>query len=145
MDLDAFVAKETDLTRYYALTGEQSQPKRKRRKTVARLDLPRHEPMEKFIKGPIPLEWMRKASLCGYSGGAVGLLLWYAAGWQKSNPVKLTPAILAELGVHPKTAKRVLLRLQSIGLVAADCRRGAAPVVTILPSEHSVKVSDSQP
>jgi len=112
MDLELYAAKETDLNRFYELT-EHTEPNRRKRKPKMRLDLPRHNVGEKFIKGPIPLGWMRTASRCGYRSEAVALLLWYAAGWQKSNPVKLTPTILAEFQVSPKTARRTLDRFQS--------------------------------
>ena len=45
---------------------------------------------ERFIRGPIPLEWMKLAAKCGDRAEAVAVLLWYAAGFQRSNPVKLS-------------------------------------------------------
>lgn len=93
--------------------------------------LPKHGKGERFIRGPIPLAWMKLAARCGNRAEAVALLLWYAAGFQRSNPVKLSKSILAELNVHPKTAKRVLVRMREIGLVDAEFHRGRSPVVTL--------------
>lgn len=132
MDLEQFAAKESDLNNFYSQGSEPQEPKRERRRSTVRLDLPRHDALGKFIKGPIPLEWMRTASRCGVRAEAVAILLWYAAGWQRSNPVKLTPSILAELRVHPKTARRILLKMESAGLVAVVSKRGASPMVTLL-------------
>ncbi len=77
------------------------------------------------------MAWMRLAARCGNRSEAVALLLWYAAGFQRSNPVKLSKTILAELGVHTKTAKRVLIRMAEFGLVDVEFHRGRSPVVTI--------------
>lgn len=128
MDLDSFAATKTDLAGFYQ-TAPQTKPRSTKR---PRLDLPQPQSGDRFIKGPIPLEWMKLASRCGYRSEAVALLLWYLAGWQRSNPVKLTPDTLAEFRVHPKTAKRILLSFESAGLVSVEFRRGCSPVVTLL-------------
>lgn len=94
--------------------------------------LPRHSPGERFVKGPIPLDWLKAAASCGQRGEAVSLLMWYQAGLTRSNPVKLTPKVLGELKVHPKTARRILRRMQEVGLVNVEFRRGSSPVVTLL-------------
>lgn len=128
MDVESFTANRADVAGHYATQGARK-PKHPPRRML--VDLPRHTDGERFIQGPIPMVWMRLASRCGGRGEAVGLLLWYAAGWQRSNPVKLSRSILAELGVHPKTAKRVLTRMADLGLVDAEFHRGRSPVVTI--------------
>lgn len=100
--------------------------------------IPRHRKGERFIRGPIPMEWVKAASNCGQRAEAVTMLLWHTVGWQKKNAISLTPRILRELNVHPKTAKRVLSRMADVGLVDVEFHRGRSPVVTILdyrPSE----------
>ena len=133
MELDQFTASDTDIGEFYESTRTTA---RKHKRVVVKLDLPRPKTGAKFIKGPLPLDWLRSASRCGNRAEAVALLLWYAAGWQKSNPAKLTPTILAELHVHPKTARRVLLQFQSAGLVDVVMKRGCSPLVTILSCEE---------
>jgi len=89
--------------------------------------------------------WFRMAAGCGQRAEAVAILLWYTAGWQKANPVKLSPKILGELNVHPKTARRCLKRMAAVGLVHAEFRRGRSPLVTILdpkPAESRPKPQD---
>ena len=102
-----------------------------RSKKINRLSLP--QPGNgKFVKGPIPLNWLRAANTCGRKSISVAVLLWYASALQKSNPVKLSRDVLAELSLSPKTAKRVLDRMRSIGIVDVQFHRGRSPVVTIL-------------
>lgn len=139
MDVEAFSAGQDDVSGFYTGQGERraGKPRSLPRKQSLRTDLPRHEPGERFIQGPIPLEWMKAAAMCGQRAEAVALLLWYAARWQKANPVKLTPKILAELGVHPKTARRVLGKMEAAGLVRAEFHRGRSPVVTITKPERT--------
>src|SRR6056297_2005012 len=103
MNLASFAAKPDDVAGWF-----QTQERRidKRGKSLpASVPLPKHQAGERFIRGPIPLAWFKAASLCGERAEAVAVLLWYSAGYQRRNPIKLTPAVLRELRVHPKTAK----------------------------------------
>ncbi len=140
MDLESFEATETDLSDYFADRRDEHAPmKRQNRKEKRdRQALPRHREGERFVRGPIPMKWLKLASTCGSRAEAVSLLLWYTAGWQKSNPVKLTPSVLAELKVHPKTGRQVLKKMEEIGLVKVEFRRGRSPVVTITEPREKV-------
>lgn len=131
MDLESFSASETDVAAFYGGQDERPVKQSARRSNQRSVDLPRHGDGERFIRGPIPLAWMKLAAKCGNRSEAVALLLWYSAGFQRSNPVKLSKTILDELGVHTKTAKRVLLRMAEFGLVDVVFRRGRSPVVTL--------------
>ena len=133
MNLDEFKAAESDVAAFYANHPEDVGPRSQARPRTKRVSapLPRHGEGERFIRGPIPLEWMKLASRCGNRADAVAVLLWYAAGLQRTNPVKLSKSILAELRVHPKTAKRVLLRMADLGLLHVEFHRGRSPVVTL--------------
>jgi len=136
MELDQFTASPADVAAHYAVkpkTKPKGKPKRGSTRAVAKSvqPLPQHCGGDHFIKGPIPLAWLKVASRCGYRAEAVGLLVWYAAGIQKSNPCKLTPKVLSELHVHPRTARRILERFASAGLVVVEFHRGRSPLVTI--------------
>lgn len=139
MDVADFQADLEDVAAHYGRMNEKKTTSlssdTNRKLTKAKLDLPRPNKGEHFIKGPIPLKWIQLASQCGGRGTEVGLLLWYAAGWQKKNPVKFTAAICQQLGVHPKTTKRVLTRMEEAGLIKAEFHRGRSPVVTLLTTE----------
>ena len=136
MDVADFQADPKDVAAHYCRMNEKKTTspgiETNRKLIKPKLDLPRPNKGEHFIKGPIPLDWIQVATQCGGRGTEVGLLLWYAAGWQKKNPVKLTAAICAQLNVHPKTVKRVLVKMGTCGLVRAEFHRGRSPVVTLL-------------
>lgn len=136
MELSDFEATTDDVAYQYARAPRNQQTNRRsgeRDSSQTQLDLPRHSKGERFIRGPIPLDRLRLAATCGHSAGLVGVLLWYEAGWQKANPVKLTASDVKAFGIHPKTAKRCLVKMESIGLVSAEFHRGRSPLVTIKP------------
>lgn len=134
MDLEQFTASPSDVTAYYA---GKPKPTSKRKTGTAKTTiktsnkLPRHSDGDRFVKGPIPLDWIKAASRCGHRAEAVALLVWYAAGVQRANPCKLTPKVLAELHVHPRTARRILERFVHAGLAVVKFHRGRSPLVTI--------------
>ena len=131
MDLNQFAGSPDDVAGLQAAQTKERKSTRSQRKLTASLDLP--DKGDRYLRGPIPMDWLRAASCCGYRAEAVAMLLWYAAGWQKSNPAKLTPAILSELRVHPKTARRILGKFRDVGLVDVEFHRGRSPLVTIRP------------
>lgn len=131
MDLATYTAKPDDVADLFVVRGEKRIDKRGKVEPAS-VPLPKHRSGERFVRGPIPLAWFKAASTCGERAEAVAVLLWYAAGYQRRNPIKLTPAILRELNVHPKTAKRVLIRMAKRGLVQNVFARGRSPVVTIV-------------
>jgi hypothetical protein len=79
------------------------------------------------------MDWLRVANTCGRQAMSVATLVWFAAGVQRNNPVKITPTVLSELAIPPRTAKRILERMQDVGIVEVEFHRGRSPLVTILP------------
>lgn len=88
-------------------------------------------PVEKFIKGPIPLEWITRANALPGKAGAVGLALWFLVGVQKSRTIKLTGEVTRIAGCNRKTVYHALSALEGAGLVVVQRRRGARPTVSI--------------
>jgi DNA-binding transcriptional ArsR family regulator len=130
VDVETFSASQSDVADFYAShTGQQKAACKKRVRRSA--ELPAHAPGERFIRGPIPMEWMKLAAKCGHRAEAVALLLWYAAGIQRANPIKLSKGLLRELSVNPRTARRALDRFEQAGLVDVEFHRGRAPLVTL--------------
>jgi hypothetical protein len=86
-----------------------------------------------FIRGPIPIEWVRQAALLpGKAAVAVGMAVWHGMGMEaRGGALKLTPRLLNRLGVNRKSANRGLKRLASAGLLKVTRRRGRCPVVRI--------------
>lgn len=89
-------------------------------------------PVEKFIKGPIPLDWISRANALPGKAGAVGLALWFLAGVQGSRTVKLTGEVEKIAGCGRKAVYRALDALQAVGLIASDRKTGARAVVALL-------------
>ncbi len=86
----------------------------------------------RFIKGPIPLQWIIKAAELGGRTMNIAMALWYLSGLKKSATVSLTHKTLDEFGVTRKTASRLLEGMQSHGLITIMRKPGCAPVITIL-------------
>jgi hypothetical protein len=93
---------------------------------------PRPRKGQKFIWGPIPLEWLTSAASVSCSAVLVGLVIWHLAGLKKSREVRFQYARAAEFGLHRSTVYRALEQLAGAGLVTVDRGSGRCPVVTIL-------------
>lgn len=90
-------------------------------------------PTRKFIKGPIPPDWISRANALPGKAGAVGLALWFLAGVQKSQTVKLTGEVEKIAGCGRKAVYAGLAVLGEAGLlVKVERRRGARAVVEII-------------
>ena len=88
--------------------------------------------MNMFIKGPIPLGWIRKAA--GVEGKTlhVAIALWFLAGLNRSRKVALSQSTLRLFGVSRQASYRALTRLETAELVSVNRHRGRNPIVTIL-------------
>lgn len=98
----------------------------------ARRRPPRPGPKEWFLKGPIPWNWLSRASMAGGKTLTVAVGLWFRAGLTKSREVKLTKRVLFDLGLSRFAVYRGLLALEGAGLVVLDRRRGRKAIVTLL-------------
>lgn len=85
-----------------------------------------------FIKGPIPLEWLKKANNLGGSAGLVAVMLWFYAGITCSKTIKLDSKIDDVTGLTRQTRQDILKRLEWHGLIRLFPQRGGYPRVTIL-------------
>lgn len=89
-------------------------------------------PTEKFIKGPIPLEWIARANALPGKAGAVGLALWFLVGVKGSRTVKLTGEVERIAACGRQALYSALVALEGAGLVTVERKPGARAVVTIL-------------
>jgi hypothetical protein len=85
-----------------------------------------------FIKGPIPLDWLKKANNLGGSTGLVATMLWFYAGIACSKTIKLDSKIDDVTGLTRQTRQGILKRLEWHGLIKLFPQRGGYPRVTIL-------------
>ncbi len=98
----------------------------------ARQRKPPSDAKAEFLKGPVPMSWLREAAKLGGKAVVVGLALWFRHGIEGSGPVKLTRKLLAGLHVSRTTARDCLRKLEAAGLVSVDRARGRCPRVTII-------------
>jgi hypothetical protein len=89
-------------------------------------------PTAKFIKGPIPLDWISRANELPGKAGAVGMALWFLVGVQGSRKVKLTGEVEVIAGCGRKAVYRALDALQAAGLIDSARKTGARAVVQML-------------
>lgn len=130
MDPSQYRLDSHSLNGWFTVQAERRVDRKAKSKEAKQL-VPKHRPGESFIKGPLPLSWFKVAATCGGRSVDVALLVWYAVNWYRSNPAKLTPNILREFDIHPKTARSILRKLAAVGLVDVEFHRGRSPLVTI--------------
>jgi hypothetical protein len=87
---------------------------------------------QQFLKGPVPLPWLIKASRCKGQAFIVAIIIWYRCGLQKSNQVTLTSRVLGKFGINRSAKSRALLCLEEAGLIQVERQHGKNPVITIL-------------
>jgi hypothetical protein len=85
-----------------------------------------------FVKGPIPLSWLRTASSLPGKALNIGNVLWFLHGITKKKAVKLTNRELSKWGISRHQKDTALCNLEGAGLIHVQRNVGKNPVVTIL-------------
>ena len=87
-----------------------------------------------FVRGPIPLWWLARASEAGSAAIRVGLCLWFMRGVLKSgDAIKVSQAVLRKLKLSRDQSQRGLKALAAAGLVEfIVAGRGHCPIVKLL-------------
>ena len=93
---------------------------------------PRPKTGARFLRGPIPWNWICAASRQPGRALPVGIALWHWAGLAGRRTVKLSYKEMTDMGVNRHAVRRGLRCLEAAGLVSVKCRPGCAPEVTIL-------------
>ena len=89
----------------------------------------------RFLRGPIPWEWLCRASCLPGAALAVAVALWHLVGIKRAKTIGLGNALVTELGVQRHAKYRALAALESAGLVRVDRHTGRNPVVTLIDRE----------
>src|SRR5262245_784509 len=92
----------------------------------------RHLPGEKFLKGPVPWNWLVVAGRLKGSALQVGISLWHLSGLSRSRTVRFCLSRVEEMGVGAQRARRGLHALKRARLVSISYVSGAASEVTLL-------------
>ena len=93
---------------------------------------PSGKKVKRFLKGPIPLDWLIQAARQPGKAIHVGIALWFLSGLKRSRKVALSKSTLNLLGVSRYSGYRGLAKLEKAGLVSVVRHPGRNPIVTIL-------------
>ena len=92
----------------------------------------RRPPPRRFLKGPVPMDWLGLAMRLRGKALAVGVLLWHLGGMAGSRTVRFCLARASASGIPASTARRAVNDLAAHGLVSVVRRPGQGLDVTIL-------------
>jgi hypothetical protein len=92
---------------------------------------PKKKKIGNFIKGPIPLYWIRKALKLAPCAIRIGMVLWYISGLRKSETFILSNVMLKGFNLDRHTKYRGLKLLEDAGLIEIERRFKKNPRVTI--------------
>jgi hypothetical protein len=85
----------------------------------------------RFLKGPIPWEWVIAAAALPGRALEVGLCLWRLAGATRSATVTFGNADLVAFGIDRAAKSRALAALEEANLIGVEREPGRFPVVTL--------------
>src|SRR5262249_2891320 len=98
---------------------------------------PRHKSGDKFLKGPIPWNWITAAAKPKGKVLHVAMALWFLAGVKRSRKVKFSVSSLDDMGVDRFAAARALSVLEGLGLVSVVRKSGRKAIVTLQEAKTS--------
>ncbi len=87
---------------------------------------------KRFLRGPIPLDWLTQAARQSGKALHVGIALWFLSGLKRSREIALSQSTLNLLGVSRHSGYRGLSKLETAGLISVVRHPGRNPIVTIL-------------
>ena len=92
-------------------------------------------PPNRFLKGPIPWDWVIRAAKLPGKALEVGLCLWRLKGLHPTrDTVLLSNAELKPFGIGRAAKSRALHALENAGLITVTHHQGRFPSVTVLTS-----------
>ena len=86
----------------------------------------------RFLKGPVPLDWLEAAAGCGGKAVAVAVLLWYRRGVTRSPEVNVGRSLRNLFAISPQSFRRAVASLECAGLVTVERSVGRSPRITLL-------------
>jgi hypothetical protein len=87
---------------------------------------------KRFLKGPIPLDWLTAATQLPGKAINVGIALWWIAGMSKTGELKLTRQAQLAFNISKDAERDGLRRLQKAGLIELTARPGQRHTVRII-------------
>lgn len=101
---------------------------------------PRHGPGERFLKGPIPWNYLCQAcsERNAFAALRVAIVIHLQSGIENDiATVKPNANRMRELGLNNTSWRRGINELERLNLISVVKRPGALPTITILEAEHT--------
>jgi hypothetical protein len=86
----------------------------------------------RFLKGPIPWNWVIRASQLPGNALAVGLCLWRLKGATKRTDIELGNSEVEPFGIDRSGKSRALAELERAGLIKLQRKPGRWATITLL-------------
>ena len=93
---------------------------------------PRPKPGKRFLKGPVPLDWIKQSAKLPGKAPLVGIIIWFKAGVTNQRTVTLPGKVLREFNIGRRTGYRALKALEEAHLISVTRHQGRCPRITIL-------------
>ena len=91
---------------------------------------------DRFLKGPVPLNWIREHVQC--PADRLLLVLRAHGDMQRSSEIKVTADVLRDAGIADRKASyRAIKRLEASGSVSVSRKRGRRPIVRLAQTPKS--------
>ena len=93
--------------------------------------LRRNKVNEYFVKGPIPLRWLRQAGALPGKAFTLGILLFWSYGMNPNRPIKVTRQSLKNFSISEDAYRDGLKRLEEAGLVSVSRPPGQRAIIQL--------------
>ena len=104
--------------------------------------LPRPKAGERFLKGPIPMDWLSAAARLPGKSLHVAIAIWFTASLNKSATVPLSNLAGLPFGLDRNAKYRALKWLELEGLISVDRNPGRSPIVTLMGSHDTTQADE---
>ncbi len=85
-----------------------------------------------FLRGPIPMPWLRAAAQLRGQALYVGIEIWFQVGLRGQDDVQLNLSRIQQYGISRSAASRGLAALETAGLVCVDRHQGRKSTVRVI-------------
>ena len=85
-----------------------------------------------FLKGPIPLAWLKKAAELPGKTYTLCTILWWFHGMNPTKPIKVSTKSLREFSISEDAYRDGLSRLEQAGLVTVTRPKGQRALIEIV-------------